>query len=100
MGMTSLEGIISKLREAQPGLAEKYGVSKLWVFGSWTTGTEQEGSDVDLLVEFSRRGFTLFDFAQLCLDLEALLGLEVDLVERDALRLELRESVLPNAVAV
>ncbi len=84
----------------QPRLAEKYGVSKLWVFGSRAAGTATETSDLDLMVEYSRRGFSLFQFAELNLELEDELGVKVDLVERDGLRRELRDSVLPLSVAI
>ncbi len=40
----------------------------------------------------------LFRFAGLKLRLEALLGTEVDLVERDALRPSMRDSILAEAI--
>jgi predicted nucleotidyltransferase len=98
--MGSLDDIVFKLRGMMPDLAERYGVSGFWVFGSRARGEFRENSDVDLLVEFGRRGFSLYDFAALNLELENALGMPVDLVERDAIRQELKSQILPEAVAV
>ena len=42
------------LREHLPELRERYGVESLGLFGSYVRGEENEGSDLDVLVEFSR----------------------------------------------
>ena len=57
-------------------------------------------SDVDVLIEFSRRGFSLLDFIGIEQEMEGKLGIKVDLVERAALRKELEPFVLPEAIAV
>ncbi|MFY9233036.1 MAG: nucleotidyltransferase family protein [Fimbriimonadaceae bacterium] len=98
--MNDLDATIAKLQSLLPQLASAYGVSRLWIFGSRARGDQSSTSDIDILVEFSRRGFSLFDFASLNLCLEDALGMKVDLVERDALRPELQPFVLPEAVAV
>ncbi len=67
-----------------PMLREKYAVSELGVFGSFVRGEQREGSDVDLLVSFSKTP-DLFDFVELKFLLSDLLGREVDLVMRGAL---------------
>ncbi len=83
-----------------PRFEERYGVSKLWLFGSRVRGAQHPSSDVDVLVEFGKRGISLFDFAGLTLEMEDALGVKVDLVERGALRRELRNQVFSEAVAV
>lgn len=83
-----------------PDLAVRYGVSMLWVFGSWAQGKQRDSSDVDILVDFDGRDFSLLDFIGLEQEIEAKLGIKVDLVDRQALRQEIRPFVLPKAVAV
>ena len=83
-----------------PDLATRYGVGRLWIFGSRVSGADRASSDLDLLVEFDRRGISLFGFSELELLLESRLGLTVDLVEREALRPDFRAQVLSSAVLV
>lgn len=90
----------ASLRDLMPELRERFGVSGLWVFGSYARGDQSASSDLDVLVEFDRRGISLFEFVGLEQELGDRLGLRVDLVERDAIRPELRTSILNEATAV
>ncbi len=67
------------------------------LFGSVAKNTAKKKSDVDLLVEFDRT-IGLFEFARLKIYLEELLGRKVDLVTPEALRKELRESIIQEAI--
>lgn len=95
-----LQSILTKLRDIQPDLRNKYGVSGLWVFGSYVRGDQHGDSDVDVLVEFDRPGMTLIKFADLELRLGDHLGMKVDLVQRSALKKRIEPSVIAEAVAV
>lgn len=77
-------------------LARKHGATNVRVFGSVARGEAAAGSDVDLLVEM-RPGRTLLDQAALMLDLEALLGCEVDVVTERGLRGRVRDRALADA---
>ncbi len=76
---------------------KKYGVCSISVFGSVARDRIRKNSDVDLLVEFDRP-IGLFEFARLKIHLEELLGRKVDLVTPEALRKELRENILREAI--
>lgn len=76
---------------------ERFGVKSLRLFGSAARDEAELGSDVDLLVEFSEP-VGLFRFLDLKAHLEGLLGCEVDLVTREALRRQLRPRILGGAV--
>ena len=95
-----MDDIRNTLKQLLPHLEKRYGVVRLWVFGSRVRGEQHSSSDVDVLVEFGRRELSLFDFAGLELEIEDRLGVKVDLVERDALRKEIRSGVLMEAVAI
>ncbi len=88
--------ILSLLRSHKRELT-KLGVSSISVFGSIARGQARENSDVDILVEFNQP-VGLFEFARLKLYLEELLNREVDLVTPQALRKELKETILREAI--
>ena len=50
--LTKLE-IENKLQAIKPMLVDKFHVSSIGFFGSYSTGQQNEESDLDLLVEFS-----------------------------------------------
>ena len=66
------------------------------VFGSVLHGTDHEGSDLDLLVD-ALPGATLFDLGGLQGELEALLGVYVDVLTPADLPLRFRPLVLAEA---
>ena len=75
--------VVEERREAIEALCRKYGVRKLYVFGSATRDDFRPGeSDVDLLVDFGAmpghdKAHAYFD---LLADLQDVLNTEVDLV--------------------
>ena len=87
------------LAESGPPLCQEFGVKSLSVFGSVARDEAAEGSDVDILVEYEDGNPSgLFAFITLMNRLEDLLGCKVDLVMSDALRKELREQILKEAI--
>ena len=88
--------ILSRLA-AEHALLERYNVRSLSLFGSVARGEEAQRSDVDLLVEFSGP-IGLFQFVRLQRALEALLGRRVDLVTPNALKPQLRDRILKEAI--
>jgi len=66
------------------------------VFGSVLHGRDLEGSDVDLLVD-PLPGATLFDLGGLQSELEALLGVKVDLLTPGDLPVKFRAQVVAEA---
>ncbi len=67
------------------------------VFGSASQGTDGETSDIDLLVHTDKPP-SLFTLARAERGLEDLLGAPVDLLPDDAIRPDLRERILGEAV--
>lgn len=66
------------------------------VFGSVLHGTDQEGSDLDLLVD-ALPGATLLDLGDLEAELTSLLGVDVDLLTPGDLPPKFRAKVLAEA---
>ncbi len=78
-------------------IAAKHGAKNVRVFGSVARGQATADSDVDLLVELEP-GRTLLDHAGLLLDLQDLLGIEVDVVTENGIKKRIRQRVLEEAV--
>ncbi|NJE03347.1 nucleotidyltransferase [Thermococcus sp. MV11] len=80
--MRTLREIEAILREHKEELRRRFGVSSIAIFGSYARGEQTELSDVDILVEFERPiGWEIVDLKDY---LESLLGVEVDLVTKNA----------------
>lgn len=82
----------SAVREA----ASRFRTANPRVFGSVLHGTDDEDSDLDLLVD-PLPGATLFDLGGLHSELEDLLGVSVDLRTPGDLPKKFREQVLAEA---
>lgn len=85
----------SAIREA----TERFRAANPRVFGSVLSGTDQDGSDLDLLVD-ALPDTTLFDLGGLQEELESILGVRVDLLTPADLPQKFRASVLAQAQPV
>jgi len=94
-----IDRIIMKLRENKPVLEEKYKVKTLGVFGSYVRGEQQEGSDLDILVEF-QEPVGLFKFMELEEFLGKNTGVKVDFVSRKALKPRIGKYILEEVINV
>ena len=83
----------------RPVLAERFGVRRLALFGSFARDTAREDSDVDILVGFDQPP-TPSAFFGVQFYIEDLLGRPVDLVTETALRPQLRPYVERDAIAI
>ena len=92
-----LNDALKILSEHQKELHARYGVRSIALFGSVSRNEASETSDVDVLVEFDKP-VGLFAFAHTRRYLSELLGCEVDLVTPMALRPEMRERILSEAI--
>ena len=96
MKRTTSDEIIEALA-SQRALLDRFGVSAVSLFGSVARGESTEESDIDLLVEFSQP-IGLLQFVELKRLLEDLLGRPVDLVTPKALKPQLRDRILKEAI--
>jgi len=95
---TDLRRRLRERRAEVLAAAARRGASNLRVFGSVARGDDLAGSDVDFLVDFEASR-SLVDVAGLILDLQAILGVPVDVVEASTLRPG-DEDILAEAVAL
>jgi uncharacterized protein len=80
--------IMLKIQDMRQELAERFSVRSIGVFGSTATGLANEQSDVDILVELNEPTFD--HYMELKFRLEEILGRDVDLVLKDALKPRLK----------
>ena len=80
MNFEKIRQYASRLSE----IAQKHGISHVYVFGSVARGDSTAQSDVDFLVEMEA-GASLFGAAGFCYEAEKLLGVAVDVVPLSAL---------------
>jgi uncharacterized protein len=83
-------------RSALHEAARRFHVVNPRIFGSVLHGTDQDGSDLDLLVD-ALPGATLFDLGGLQVELEDLLGVRVDVLTPGDLPRKFRDQVLAEA---
>jgi uncharacterized protein len=77
-------------------IAERHGIDRVRVFGSYARGEARPDSDLDLLVRLlPGHGFS--DFLAFCDEAEAALGRHVDVVTEDGLSPFIRDRVLAEA---
>ncbi len=86
-------------RNAVREAARRFRTANPRVFGSVLHGTDQDGSDLDLLVD-ALPDATLFDLGGLQVELESLLGVPVELLTPADLPPKFRARVLAEAQPV
>jgi predicted nucleotidyltransferase len=77
-------------------IAARHGAYNVRVFGSAARGKASPDSDIDFLVDLEP-GRSLFDLGGLLMDLQSLLGREVDVVTEQALHWYIHDQVLMEA---
>ena len=87
---------LDNLRSEILRVASAHGARNVRVFGSVARGDSGPESDLDLLVDFEP-GRSLLDHAALQLEMEALVGRNVDVASERGLRPRVRDRVLSEA---
>lgn len=91
-----MEALLKGKRGEILRIARKHGVSSIRVFGSAARGSATDESDIDFLIEVTGATPPWFP-GGLVAELESLLGRRVDVVEPDAIHVELRDSIFAEA---
>jgi len=91
------DSIVQILHNSLVEVKERYHVDKLAIFGSHVRGDAREDSDIDILVDFAP-GADIIDLSGLKLYFEDMLGRRIDVVPRQAIREELRQAILADAI--
>lgn len=90
--MKTLEEIRRVIRAHEGELRQRYKTRVVGIFGSYVRGQQQRESDLDLLAEFDEKA-SLLDLGGAQVMLSELLEVKVDLVPREDIRPELRDTI-------
>ena len=90
---------INKLIKTINPVLSRYGIHSASIVGSMAYGNNTDESDIDLVVEIDKP-MSLLTFAALKIELEELLHLKVDLLERSAIKPRLRQSILAKEIII
>jgi predicted nucleotidyltransferase len=95
----TLNEMISELSGLKPVLTERFGITKIAVFGSYVNGNPTEDSDIDILImEMTRKnGFTIASAARF---LSEHFQKKVDLGLYDSLRLFIKQQIKDKIIYV
>ncbi len=90
--MISRDDILTKLKELKPILRRDYSVKEIGLFGSYTSDTANDDSDIDLIIELYKPiGWKFFSLE---IYLEQIFGCKIDLVTKSALRERMKDDIL------
>ena len=90
---------INRLKAHEADL-KKLGVEHLFMFGSTARGEAKEGSDVDLLFDYSKGKFGVFELMDVKTYAADILGRKTDIMTRDSLHKTLRRQIEETAIRV
>lgn len=85
--------VLERQRQAIRAMVTRFRTANPRVFGSVLYGNDRDNSDLDLLVD-PLPGTTLFDLGGLQMELEALLGIPVDVLTPGDIPVKFRAQVL------
>jgi hypothetical protein len=91
--------VLKLLTQHKPELIQRFGITDLALFGSTARDEAQEGSDIDLVVDFEGRS-TAKRYFGVQFYLEDLLGCQIDLVQKDVIRSELKPYIEKDLIHV
>lgn len=97
--MKTLKEIKEILSNHKRELEEKYKIKEIKIFGSCVRNEQKKSSDVDILVDFYEVP-DLFKFIEIEEYLTNILGVQVDLVRKPVLHVELRDKILSEAIEI
>ncbi len=90
--MLTKNEIVLTLKQIKPVLYQEFAVKEIGLFGSFSSESNLEGSDIDLLVELERPiGWKFFTLE---LYLENIFGRKIDLVTKNALKEQIKDRIL------
>jgi predicted nucleotidyltransferase len=100
MEISTIDEIATFLREKKDFLYERYGVTRMGIFGSFVQGGQTIKSDIDMVVQFAKGRKNVHNFLQLKRFLEKELSRKVDMGLEHALKPIVREKIKEDIVYV
>ncbi|MDR2866878.1 MAG: nucleotidyltransferase domain-containing protein [Methanomassiliicoccaceae archaeon] len=90
---------IDELKLLVAPVAERYGIAKVYLFGSVARGDSRENSDYDFCVEMGKID-NLFELSEFFLDLKEAVENEIDLVSTGSVKSEFLNKIMKESVVL
>jgi predicted nucleotidyltransferase len=100
MEISSKDEIVAYLKDKKGFLYDRYGVTRIGIFGSFISGGQTNTSDIDMVVELEKSRKNIHSFLRLKRFLEKELSRKVDLGFEDSLKPILRENIKEKIIYV
>ena len=97
--MSKIDDIKNLITKHKAELKQSFKIKSIGIFGSYVREEAKKGSDLDVLVEYEDPP-GLFEFVELKYFLSELLGMNVDLVMKSALKPAIGKQILKEVVMV
>ena len=96
--MRTIHEIRAALSDHRNRLFQAYPIKSMAIFGSYSREENTDDSDLDILVEFKDRiGIRFIDLAD---EIEEIVGLKVDLVSRNGIKMRYLKAIDPDLIYV
>jgi uncharacterized protein len=97
--MKTRDQVLTFLTQNKKLFREDFHIIRIGLFGSYARGEQNDGSDIDLLVEFEEGTENLYDLKlQLKEFIRFKLGMEVDICREKFIKSRMRSSILRETV--
>jgi predicted nucleotidyltransferase len=100
MKISSKEEIVEYLKRNKGFLYDKYGVTRMGIFGSFIRDEQTRSSDIDMVVEIEKSRKNIHSFLQLKRFLEKELARKIDLGFEHSLKPMVREKIKGQIIYV
>jgi len=100
MEISSIEQVVSYLRNNKKFFYERFGVTRMGIFGSFVRDEQTRSSDIDIVVEIEKSRKNIHSFLQLRRFLEKELAKKIDLGFEDSLKPIVRDKIKGQIIYV
>ena len=100
MEISSIDQIVEYLKKNKGFLYDRFGVTRLGIFGSFVQGEQAASSDIDMIVDIEKARKNIHSFLQLKRYLEKELEKKIDLGFEHSLKPILRDKIKKQIIYV
>ena len=91
---------ITQIKNSIKPIAKKYGLRRVFLFGSYAKGNANENSDVDFLIEKGNKNFSLLNLSNFLQDVKNVLNLSVDVITTAGIDDDFRKSIIGSEILI
>ena len=100
MEISSIEEIVAYLKNNKSFFYERFGVTRMGIFGSFARGEQTFSSDIDMVIEIEKSRKNIHSFLQIKRFLEKELVRKIDLGFEHSLKPVIREKIKGQIIYV